>query len=144
MSYVMNTLFQTQVRHHHHHKFCYSLFCLADVFLRRSTNARTEALAKAKKNWRLVSKDALVQDHNDPWADLRERTSEKALKYEYDAKTGAWTTVEWVVKTDLSQAFAKGAMRECFRMKKVLLLSYILITEGHFFTVVWHLCLQAK
>jgi hypothetical protein len=48
--------------------------------MRRSTNARTEALAKAKKNWWLVSRDALAQDHNDPWADLRERTSEKALK----------------------------------------------------------------
>ncbi len=116
------------------------------MFLRRSTNTRTEALAKAKKNWRLVSRDALFQDHNDPWADLKERTSEKVLKYEYDAKTGAWTTVDWVVKTDVSQAFAKGAMRECFRMKKVLCPSVLRKEKKKAILsrLFWHLCLKAK
>lgn len=56
----------------------------------------------------------------DPWAEfhLEDITKENAIRYRYNAVTGKWQEDEVVIKM-ASEPFGRGAMRECFRTKKL-------------------------
>ncbi|XP_044289257.1 eukaryotic elongation factor 2 kinase isoform X3 [Varanus komodoensis] len=56
----------------------------------------------------------------DPWAEfhLEEIETENATRYRYNAVTGEWVEDEVLIKM-ASQPFGRGAMRECFRTKKL-------------------------
>ncbi|XP_062999434.1 eukaryotic elongation factor 2 kinase isoform X2 [Elgaria multicarinata webbii] len=56
----------------------------------------------------------------DPWAEfhLEEIETENAMRYRYNAVTGEWVEDEVLIKM-ASQPFGRGAMRECFRTKKL-------------------------
>nr|XP_008121408.1 PREDICTED: eukaryotic elongation factor 2 kinase isoform X2 [Anolis carolinensis] len=56
----------------------------------------------------------------DPWAEfhLEEIETEHATRYRYNAVTGEWIEDEVLIKM-ASQPFGRGAMRECFRTKKL-------------------------
>ncbi|XP_059752000.1 eukaryotic elongation factor 2 kinase [Balaenoptera ricei] len=56
----------------------------------------------------------------DPWAEfhLEDIATECATRHRYNAVTGEWLEDEIVIKM-ASQPFGRGAMRECFRTKKL-------------------------
>uniref|UniRef100_A0A8C6IAK4 Eukaryotic elongation factor 2 kinase n=1 Tax=Mus spicilegus TaxID=10103 RepID=A0A8C6IAK4_MUSSI len=56
----------------------------------------------------------------DPWAEfhLEDITTEHATRHRYNAVTGEWLKDEVLIKM-ASQPFGRGAMRECFRTKKL-------------------------
>ncbi|XP_073684465.1 eukaryotic elongation factor 2 kinase isoform X5 [Garra rufa] len=56
----------------------------------------------------------------DPWAEfhLEEIETERCTRYRYNAVTGEWAKDDIFIKVS-SQPFGKGAMRECFRSKKL-------------------------
>ncbi|XP_035514710.1 eukaryotic elongation factor 2 kinase isoform X2 [Morone saxatilis] len=56
----------------------------------------------------------------DPWAQfhLEEIQTEACIRYRYNAVTGEWNQDQVHIKM-ASQPFGKGAMRECFRTKKL-------------------------
>uniref|UniRef100_A0A8B9F2N1 Eukaryotic elongation factor 2 kinase n=1 Tax=Amazona collaria TaxID=241587 RepID=A0A8B9F2N1_9PSIT len=56
----------------------------------------------------------------DPWAEfhLEDVETEHATRYRYNAVTGDWVEDEVLIKM-ASQPFGRGAMRECFRTKKL-------------------------
>ncbi|XP_028561392.2 eukaryotic elongation factor 2 kinase isoform X1 [Podarcis muralis] len=56
----------------------------------------------------------------DPWAEfhLEDIETENATRYRYNAVTGEWVEDEVLIKM-ASQPFGRGAMRECFRTKKL-------------------------
>ncbi|OXB54334.1 hypothetical protein ASZ78_015514 [Callipepla squamata] len=56
----------------------------------------------------------------DPWAEfhLEDIGTEHATRYRYNAVTGDWVEDEVLIKM-ASQPFGRGAMRECFRTKKL-------------------------
>ncbi|XP_054848523.1 eukaryotic elongation factor 2 kinase isoform X2 [Eublepharis macularius] len=56
----------------------------------------------------------------DPWAEfhLEDIETEHATRYRYNAVTGEWVEDEVLIKM-ASQPFGRGAMRECFRTKKL-------------------------
>uniref|UniRef100_A0A8C1L4W0 Eukaryotic elongation factor 2 kinase n=1 Tax=Cyprinus carpio TaxID=7962 RepID=A0A8C1L4W0_CYPCA len=56
----------------------------------------------------------------DPWAEfhLEEIETERCTRYRYNAVTGEWAKDDIYIKVS-SQVFGKGAMRECYRAKKL-------------------------
>ncbi|XP_016424914.1 eukaryotic elongation factor 2 kinase isoform X4 [Sinocyclocheilus rhinocerous] len=56
----------------------------------------------------------------DPWAEfhLEEIETERCTRYRYNAVTGKWAKDDIFIKVS-SQVFGKGAMRECYRAKKL-------------------------
>uniref|UniRef100_A0A8C2K0R0 Eukaryotic elongation factor 2 kinase n=1 Tax=Cyprinus carpio TaxID=7962 RepID=A0A8C2K0R0_CYPCA len=56
----------------------------------------------------------------DPWAEfhLEEIEKERCTRYRYNAVTGEWAKDDIFIKVS-SQPFGRGAMRECFRAKKL-------------------------
>ncbi|XP_053132180.1 eukaryotic elongation factor 2 kinase isoform X2 [Hemicordylus capensis] len=56
----------------------------------------------------------------DPWAEfhLEDVETENATRYRYNAVTGEWVEDEVLIKM-ASQPFGRGAMRQCFRTKKL-------------------------
>jgi len=72
----------------------------------------------AKKSWMKAMK--LIKDRGDPWEKfhLEDMKSEKGRRHRYNPLSQAWVVDDCVVKMD-KEAFAHGAMRECFRMKKL-------------------------
>ncbi|XP_077062237.1 eukaryotic elongation factor 2 kinase isoform X4 [Siphateles boraxobius] len=56
----------------------------------------------------------------DPWAEfhLEEIETERCTRYRYNAITGEWAKDDIFIKIS-SQPFGRGAMRECFRSKKL-------------------------
>ncbi|KAF2358394.1 MHCK/EF2 kinase [Trinorchestia longiramus] len=61
-----------------------------------------------------------VKALKDPWAkfDIAQFKTEKAKRYRYKALQKKWVTDEVFIKMD-TKPFNHGAMRECFRMKKL-------------------------
>ncbi|XP_064620844.1 eukaryotic elongation factor 2 kinase-like isoform X4 [Lineus longissimus] len=71
-----------------------------------------------RQNWkRAFAKLKLIKD---PWKEfhLDELESEPATRHRYNALKKQWVTDEVVVKMQ-KKPFAHGAMRECFRVKKI-------------------------
>jgi len=73
---------------------------------------------RSTKNW--LKAVNLIKDRADPWEEfhLDELKVEKAVRHHYSALNKTWSTEEVVVKMG-NTSFAAGAMRECFRMKKL-------------------------
>eukprot|EP00095_Tigriopus_kingsejongensis_P008623 maker-scaffold503_size153465-snap-gene-0.13 protein:Tk08623 transcript:maker-scaffold503_size153465-snap-gene-0.13-mRNA-1 annotation:"hypothetical protein CAPTEDRAFT_175610" len=76
------------------------------------------ALARAKVNWKKALK--LIQARGDPWKKFRlgQLPTENAIRHRYNALTKKWKTETCMVKMD-QKPFNHGAMRECFRLKKL-------------------------
>ena len=76
---------------------------------------------KRSSLWSRATEKAVAVVHApDPWDEFKihKRPTELVLRHDYNASTGVWTTSEALCKMEDSP-FAKGAMRECFRMKKM-------------------------
>ena len=84
--------------------------------------AAAEKLSKAKNRWQKMLKPAILagQSTQDPWREfeIHKRRTELCVRHDYDAKHDAWHTSETLIKME-DAPFANGAMRECFRMKKM-------------------------
>merc|ERR550519_2430336 len=82
---------------------------------RRSANM---VVTPARRRWNRAVK--MVLQRGDPWEKfhLDQIPTERALRHRYSAITGTWQVDECKVKID-RKSFAHGAMRECFRMKKL-------------------------
>lgn len=96
-----------------------TLFSVA-VSLRRKNQGKPMPLGlrpqtRATQNW--LKAKYLSQNREDPWKNfqLDELPVEKALRHRYNALNKTWTTEEVIVKID-KEPFAKGAMRECYRL----------------------------
>lgn len=72
----------------------------------------------AREHWKKAIEKAKAMP--DPWAQfhLEEIKSEPCVRYRYNAITGEWAQDQVHIKMG-AQPFGKGAMRECFRTKKL-------------------------
>ena len=100
-----------------------SIFSVAMSLRRKEKSGKPMPLqlrpqTKATKNW--LKALHLTREREDPWEKfhLDELPVEKAIRHKYNALTQTWSTEEVVVKMD-PESFAQGAMRECYRMKKL-------------------------
>ncbi|XP_063748492.1 eukaryotic elongation factor 2 kinase isoform X5 [Eleginops maclovinus] len=87
------------------------------VYSRQLSNSpKTTFMFKAK--WKNAIEKAKAMP--DPWAEfhLEEKVTEPCIRYRYNASTGEWAQDQVHIKM-ASQPFGKGAMRECFRTKKL-------------------------
>ncbi|XP_026078750.1 eukaryotic elongation factor 2 kinase isoform X2 [Carassius auratus] len=73
---------------------------------------------KSRATWRHAIQKAKALP--DPWAEfhLEEIETERCTRYRYNAVTGEWAKDDIYIKVS-SQVFGKGAMRECYRAKKL-------------------------
>ncbi|XP_042252902.1 eukaryotic elongation factor 2 kinase isoform X2 [Thunnus maccoyii] len=72
----------------------------------------------ARETWKHAIRKAKAMP--DPWAEfhLEEIETEPCIRYRYNAITGEWAQDQIHIKM-AAQPFGKGAMRECFRTKKL-------------------------
>ncbi|XP_066520487.1 eukaryotic elongation factor 2 kinase isoform X2 [Hoplias malabaricus] len=73
---------------------------------------------KGRATWKHAIEKAKAMP--DPWAEfhLEEVETEPCIRYRYNAITGKWAQDQVYIKMS-SQPFGKGAMRECYRTKKL-------------------------
>lgn len=85
-----------------------------NVNINNIKQARTPPI---KKKWKMAVRR--LRSLQDPWAEfhLEDCEVETALRHRYNAVEKTWVQDEVEVKMG-NKAFAHGAMRECFRMKK--------------------------
>ena len=83
--------------------------------------AEDAAKAKAKNRWQRMLKPAILagKSTQDPWREfeVHKRKTELCVRHDYDAKHDKWHTSDAGKMEDAP--FAHGAMRECYRMKKM-------------------------
>ncbi|EOD19756.1 hypothetical protein EMIHUDRAFT_242590, partial [Emiliania huxleyi CCMP1516] len=76
----------------------------------------------AKERWRTLLQPALrmALPADDPWhsMDVHSLATELAKRWDYNSSTRKWELSEVMVKLE-REPFAEGAMRECYRMKKM-------------------------
>ena len=111
------------------------LALLLDAGHLRPAAARRDARA----HWQAALKPALAlgaAKTDDPWLEheVHKQPTELALRWDYDPATGAWVSSETLIKMERTP-FAKGAMRECMRMKKMSQVS-----GSFFFSMNWANC----
>ena len=72
----------------------------------------------------------------DVWAkyEISKRPTELCVRWDYDAVSDQWVSTETLCKME-DTSFAEGAMRECFRMKKMSQVS-----ASFFFKMKWEEC----
>ncbi|XP_016351032.1 eukaryotic elongation factor 2 kinase-like isoform X3 [Sinocyclocheilus anshuiensis] len=73
---------------------------------------------KGRATWKHAIEKAKAMP--DPWAEfhLEEIETERCTRYRYNAVTGKWAKDDIFIKVS-AQVFGKGAMRECYRAKKL-------------------------
>ncbi|XP_016336583.1 eukaryotic elongation factor 2 kinase-like isoform X2 [Sinocyclocheilus anshuiensis] len=73
---------------------------------------------KGRATWKHAIEKAKAMP--DPWAEfhLEDIETERCTRYRYNAVTGEWAKDDIFIKVS-SQSFGKGAMRECYRSKKL-------------------------
>nr|XP_034987975.1 eukaryotic elongation factor 2 kinase isoform X3 [Zootoca vivipara] len=83
-----------------------------------SSSASPRSSFDIKQAWKHAIEKA--KHMPDPWAEfhLEDIETENATRYRYNAVTGEWVEDEVLIKM-ASQPFGRGAMRECFRTKKL-------------------------
>jgi len=88
------------------------------VAMERKARGPSKPQTRGKTNWKNALK--LIKDRGDSWEKFHfeEMKEEKGIRKRYNPITREWVEDECVVKMD-SQPFANGAMRECYRMKKL-------------------------
>lgn len=76
------------------------------------------AMLKWKRKWKCAAREVLHM--KDPWAPLHleKLEAERVRRYRYNALTKTWLEDETQVKM-ATEPFGRGAMRECFRLKKL-------------------------
>lgn len=83
---------------------------------------RREPSTFVLNRWQRALQPALekVRSREHPWHEyeIHKRPTELCVRYDYDATSGQWETSETLIKME-DVSFARGAMRECFRMKKM-------------------------
>ncbi|XP_035514718.1 eukaryotic elongation factor 2 kinase isoform X3 [Morone saxatilis] len=88
------------------------------VYTRQLSNSLPKTNFMFKDAWKNAIEKAKAMP--DPWAQfhLEEIQTEACIRYRYNAVTGEWNQDQVHIKM-ASQPFGKGAMRECFRTKKL-------------------------
>ncbi|XP_051273358.1 eukaryotic elongation factor 2 kinase isoform X6 [Dicentrarchus labrax] len=88
------------------------------VYTRQLSNSLPKTNFMFKDAWKNAIEKAKAMP--DPWAQfhLEEIQTEACIRYRYNAVTGEWAQDQVHIKM-ASQPFGKGAMRECFRTKKL-------------------------
>ncbi|GAA6214463.1 eukaryotic elongation factor 2 kinase [Lates japonicus] len=88
------------------------------VYTRQLSNSLPKSNFMYKETWKHAIEKARAMP--DPWAQfhLEDIETEPCIRYRYNAITGEWVQDEVHIKM-ASQPFGKGAMRECFRTKKL-------------------------
>ena len=92
-----------------------------------------------KNRWQQALRPALAfrkTKGRDSWAkyQIHNRPTELAVRWDYDASRRAWESSETLIKMETT-SFARGAMRECFRMKKMSQVS-----ATFFYKMDWEAC----
>ncbi|CEF70239.1 Eukaryotic elongation factor 2 kinase [Strongyloides ratti] len=79
-----------------------------------------EKKEKYKKLWKTISRKALDLSLKDPWGEFKieNEKTQKCIRYMYNAVHKVWKKDEVYVKKQ-DKSFARGGMRECFRVKKM-------------------------
>uniref|UniRef100_A0A8D3DB24 Eukaryotic elongation factor 2 kinase n=1 Tax=Scophthalmus maximus TaxID=52904 RepID=A0A8D3DB24_SCOMX len=105
---------------------CNVSYSTSDVVARGSADVRTDTLPvknttlhiSLHETWKKAIEKAKAMP--DPWAPfhLEEIATEPCIRYRYNAITGEWAQDQIHLKM-ADQPFGKGAMRECFRTKKL-------------------------
>ncbi|EOD18219.1 hypothetical protein EMIHUDRAFT_95998 [Emiliania huxleyi CCMP1516] len=92
----------------------------------------------AKERWRTLLQPALrmALPADDPWhsMDVHSLATELAKRWDYNSSTRKWELSEVMVKLE-REPFAEGAMRECYRMKKMSQVS-----PSFFYRMDWAAC----
>ena len=90
---------------------------------------RWQAVLRAALNFRITR-------GRDSWAkyEIHHRKTELAMRWDYDAGRGVWESSETLIKME-DVPFAHGAMRECFRMKKMSQ-----VNAAFFYKMKWEEC----
>lgn len=85
---------------------------------KRTTSSPSLTHQKHAQHWRQALLKA--RSHTDPWEKfhLEGHPTEKALRHRYNALKKEWVIDEVLVKMQ-TQSFAHGAMRKCYRIKKL-------------------------
>ncbi|XP_061612073.1 eukaryotic elongation factor 2 kinase isoform X3 [Phyllopteryx taeniolatus] len=82
----------------------------------------SDSLPKTDFLYKETWKNAIIKAKAmpDPWAEfhLEDKETEPCLRYRYNAITGEWAQDQVHIKM-AAQPFGRGAMRECFRTKKL-------------------------
>ncbi|XP_062270007.1 eukaryotic elongation factor 2 kinase isoform X4 [Platichthys flesus] len=88
------------------------------VYTRQLSNSLPKNSFQYKDAWKHAIEKAKAMP--DPWAQfhLEEIETEPCIRYRYNAITGEWAQDQIHIKM-ATQPFGKGAMRECFRTKKL-------------------------
>ncbi|AWP17949.1 putative eukaryotic elongation factor 2 kinase [Scophthalmus maximus] len=88
------------------------------VYTRQLSNSLPKSNFVYKETWKKAIEKAKAMP--DPWAPfhLEEIATEPCIRYRYNAITGEWAQDQIHLKM-ADQPFGKGAMRECFRTKKL-------------------------
>eukprot|EP00088_Acartia_fossae_P000553 TRINITY_DN10225_c1_g1_i4.p1 TRINITY_DN10225_c1_g1~~TRINITY_DN10225_c1_g1_i4.p1 ORF type:complete len:848 (-),score=112.71 TRINITY_DN10225_c1_g1_i4:515-3031(-) len=87
-------------------------------FFTNNTRNKKKNESRGKRNWRRALR--LIKDRGDPWEKfgLNLIQTERGIRHRYNPLTMEWLQDECMLKID-NKSFAHGAMRECFRMKKL-------------------------
>ncbi|XP_074476959.1 eukaryotic elongation factor 2 kinase isoform X5 [Sebastes fasciatus] len=88
------------------------------VYTRQLSNSLPKSNFMFKAAWKNAIEKAKAMP--DPWAEfhLEDIETEPCIRYRYNAITGEWAQDQVHIKMS-AQPFGKGAMRECFRTKKL-------------------------
>ncbi|XP_069501711.1 eukaryotic elongation factor 2 kinase isoform X5 [Ambystoma mexicanum] len=84
---------------------------------------------RGRETWKLAIQRA--KHMPDPWAEfhIEDIETENATRYRYNAVTGQWVEDQVHIKM-AAQPFGRGAMRECFRTKKLSNFSHSHVWKG--------------
>ena len=89
-----------------------------------------------RERWRRSLGPAVEIRAGDPWAihELHKLPTELCVRWDYVASKNEWKRSETLIKLG-TEPFARGAMRECFRMKKMSQ-----VNAQYFFNMDWERC----
>jgi len=93
-------------------------FSAAVSVLAKRKKKSVKVLTPGKRRWLRAVK--LIKDRGDPWEkfNLDKIKTQRGRRHRYNPLTQAWVVDDCVLKLD-RDPFAHGAMRECFRTKKL-------------------------
>ncbi|KAL1507972.1 hypothetical protein AB1Y20_007576 [Prymnesium parvum] len=94
--------------------------------------------SSGKKAWQRMLKPALRKgkSESNPWAiyEIHKQPTELCVRWDYNAEKDMWERSETLIKME-RESFAHGAMRECYRMKKMSQ-----VNAHFFFAMDWKDC----
>uniref|UniRef100_A0A0N4ZXS7 Eukaryotic elongation factor 2 kinase n=1 Tax=Parastrongyloides trichosuri TaxID=131310 RepID=A0A0N4ZXS7_PARTI len=95
-------------------------FSIDDDNVSLTDDEKASRRIKYVKLWKKLARKALDLSLKDPWAkyNIHLQPTKKAIRYRYNAMNKSWYQDEVHVKME-EKPFANGAMRECYRLKKI-------------------------